>query len=69
MDDYLRCVIEVLNNNVNKIDRNGRLLKVLLMVKLIVDLNINMDFFDFELVEILYYLFLLVLDIENFFCL
>lgn len=50
MEDYLRCVIEVLNNYENELDENGRLLKVLLMVKFFVDLKINVDFFDFEIV-------------------
>lgn len=68
MDDHLRRAIEALNNNANKTDRNGRLLKALLMVKLIVDLNINMDFLDPESVETLHHSLLLAPDTENSLC-
>lgn len=68
MEDHLRHAIEALNNHANKTDGNGRLLKALLMVKLLVDLNINMDFLDPETVEIMHHSLLLAPDTENSLC-
>lgn len=69
VNDYLEYVIEVLDNQVNKLDENGRLLKVLLVVKFLVEFNIYIDFFFFGILEIIYYLFLLLFDIERNECL
>lgn len=46
-------------------DENGRLLKVLMIIKLFEDLKFYMDVFFLRIVEIFYYFFLFLLDIEN----
>lgn len=68
MEDHLRHAIEALNNRENEMDENGRLLKALLMVKLLVDLNINKDFLDPKTVEIIHHSLLLAPDTKNSLC-
>lgn len=68
MEDHLRRAIEALNNHENELDENGRLLKALLMVKLLVDLKINADFLDLETVQIIHHSLLLAPDTENSLC-
>lgn len=46
-------------------DDNGRLLKVLMIVKFFENLKFYMDIFYLRIVEIFYYLFLFLLDIEK----
>lgn len=65
MEDYLRNVIEVLDSQENKMDENGRLLKVLMIVKFFEDLKFYMDVFFLRIVEIFYYFLLFLLDIDN----
>lgn len=65
MKEYLRNVIEVLDSQENKMDDNGRFLKVLMIVKFFENLKFYMDIFYLRIVEIFYYLFLFLLDIEK----
>lgn len=54
MEDHLRYAILALDNQENRMDENGRLLKALLIVNLIVELDIHMDILPPETVEVIH---------------
>lgn len=65
MEDHLRNAIEALDSQENKMDENGRLLKALMIIKLLVDLKFHMDVLLLRTVEILHHSLLLLPDTEN----
>lgn len=62
MKDHLKQAIEVLGIQQNKMDENGKLLKSLMMIKLLVDLNFSWKFLDNRTVEIIQHSLLLSPD-------
>lgn len=68
MNDHLKHAIEALDNQANKSDENGRLLKALLVVKLIVELKIQIDSLPPETVKIIHHSLLLSPDTERNIC-
>lgn len=68
MNDHLRHAIEALDDQANKSDENGRLLKALLMVKLLAELNISINFLHPGTVKIIHHSLLLSPDIERNTC-
>lgn len=65
VNDHLEHAIEALDNQANKLDENGRLLKALLVVKLLVELNIHIDFLSHGTLEIVHHSLLLSPDTER----
>lgn len=68
MNDHLEHAIEALDNQANKSDENGRLLKALLVVKLLGELNIHIDCLLPGTVEIIHHSLLLSPDTERNIC-
>lgn len=68
MNDHMKHAIEALDNQANKLDENGRLVKALLVVKLLVELNIHIDFLHPGAVKIIHHSLLLSPDTERNIC-
>lgn len=65
MEDHLGNTIEALDSQENKMDKNGRLLKALMIVKILEDLKFHMDVLHLRTVEILHHSLLLLPDTDN----
>lgn len=62
LKDHLKQAIEALEIQQNKMDENGKLLKSLMMIKLLVDLKFEWKFLDNRTVEIIHHSLLLSPD-------
>ena len=69
MDDHLGKAIDALQKEPNRMDEDGKLLKCLLLVKLLADLNIEAKNIDPRLVEVMLHSLLLNPDTERRQCL
>lgn len=65
MEDHLKQAIEMLETQQNRMDGNGKLLKTLMIVKLLVDLKFDWKFLDNRTVEIIHHSLLLLPDTER----
>lgn len=65
MKDHLKQAIEVLGIQQNKMDENGKLLKSLMMIKLLVDLKFIWKFLDNRTIEIIHHSLLLAPDTDR----
>lgn len=64
----LKNAVKALDNNKNKMDQGETLLKALLMVNLLGELNIPMDILSSETVDIIHYSLLLSIDANSSQC-
>lgn len=65
MKDHLKQAIELLEIQQNKMDENGKLLKSLMIIKLLVDLKFEWKFLDNRTVEIIHHSLLLSPDTDR----
>lgn len=65
MKDHLKQAIELLETQQNRMDRNGKLLKSLMIIKLLVNLEFDWKFLDNRTVEIIYHSLLLSPDTKR----
>lgn len=65
MKDHLKQAIELLETQQNRMDKNGKLLKSLMIIKLLVNLEFDWKFLDNRTVEIIHHSLLLSPDIER----
>lgn len=65
MKDHLKQAIELLETQQNKMDENGKLIKSLMIIKLLVDLEFKWKFLDNRTVEIIQHSLLVLPDTER----
>lgn len=65
MDDHFGNAIDELQNELNRMDEDGNLLKSLLLLKLLADLDIKTTCLDPRFVEIILHSLLLNPDLEK----